>query len=132
METTGAAFEGFGRDGGGDDESHILTVAILVYNVLACRRRSYTMLYCVVTLSLIATGLAVQELVVRWTMYFVNCPSIVTDSVIESLRSKLDPKRNIPVYVISYGSMPTVSGRYPSTLHFLNSRFRMEGSSSQG
>jgi hypothetical protein len=39
-------------------------------------------LYHAVTLSVIATGLAVQELAVRWTMYFVNCPSISTESVI--------------------------------------------------
>jgi hypothetical protein len=41
-----------------------------VYNILACRRRSYAMLYHIVALSVITTGLAVQELVVRWTMYF--------------------------------------------------------------
>jgi hypothetical protein len=58
------------------------------------------MLYHAVTLSVIATGLAVQELVVRWTMCFVNCPSVGTNGVIESLRSKLDPKLNSPTCLI--------------------------------
>jgi hypothetical protein len=58
------------------------------------------MLYYAVTLSVIATDLAVQELVVRWTIYFVNCPSIGTDSVTELLRIRLDPKLNIPICVI--------------------------------
>jgi hypothetical protein len=100
MKTTGAAFKGFGRDDGGDNESQIPTVAILVYNVLACRRRGYAILCHADTLFLIVTGLTVQELVVRWVMYLVNCPSIGTDSVIESLSSKLDIRLDIPTYVI--------------------------------
>jgi hypothetical protein len=133
MKTTGAAFEGFGRDNGDDDEPKILTAAIQVYNVLACGRRNYSMLCHAVTLSVIAIALTAQELVVRWVIYFVNCSSIGTDSVIESLRSKLDPKLKSPTYVFKSKLRlhAYVSGRYPLTIRFLNSRIRRHRHSSQ-
>jgi hypothetical protein len=109
VKTPDAAFEGFGRDDGDDDEPEILTVAILVYNILACGRRSYVMLCYAVTLSVIVTALTVQELVVRCVMYFVDCSSIGTDGVIKSLRSKLNPELKSLIHVLKskLGSMPT-------------------------
>jgi hypothetical protein len=134
VKTPDAAFEGFGRDDGDDDEPEILTVAILVYNILACGRRSYVMLCYAVTLSVIVTALTVQELVVRWVMYFVDCSSIGTDSVIESLRSKLNPELKSPTHVLKSKLWlhAYISGQYPSPLRLLNSRIRIHRCSSQG